>query len=532
MSTFIIRNGSICIGDGSSCFNGDILVADGIIRSVRQGRIAAEDAEVIDASGLIVSPGFIDMHSHSDLTLLVNPQGESKLSQGVTTEVVGNCGLTAFPVADSERRKSLGYIDIPSMQWTWKTTDEYVSIQLANPSALNTVPFVGHGGIRAAVMGYENRLAGKKELSAMQDLLQAHFDKGFQGLSTGLGYAPDFYSNEDELCALAEVCAANSRCFSFHVRGERDTLFKAIAEVLSVGRRTGAEVEISHMKCAHVTNVGKMSLVLQMVEEARRAGVKVNFDHYPYTAGNSYLGLVFPPWAHEGGLDALLERLSNPATRERIKHDMVNGTDSWASMIAAQNGSNIVISNVPEQLSGYIGKSLADIAKAEGVSVPEISCRLMGEASGSVEVLLFQQTEEDLCLAMKNPLGMFGSDGYAMDCGKVIQKGRPHPRSFGTFPRILGHYVKEEGVIPLEEAIRKMTSLPASKVGLHDRGLLKEGMKADITIFDFDSVIDNATYADPFRYSSGIRYVFVNGDMAYHDGAFLETRSGKFLLRR
>ena len=269
-----------------------------------------------------------------------------------------------------------------------------------------------------------------------------------------------------------------------------------------------------------------------MVEEARRSGVKVNFYHNPYTSGNSYLGLVFPPWAHEGGLDALLERLSNPATRERIKHDMVNGTDSWASMIAAQNGSNIVISNVPEQLSGYIGKSLADIAEAEGVSVPEISCRLMGEASGSVEVLLFQQTEEDLCLAMKNPLGMFGSDGYAMDCGKVIQKGRPHPRSFGTFPRILGHYVKEEGVIPLEEAIRKMTSLPASKVGLHDRGLLKEGMKADITIFDFDSVIDNATYADPFRYSSGIRYVFVNGDMAYHDGAFLETRSGKFLLRR
>lgn len=533
MNKYILRNGLIFIGDGSEPFVGDILISEDEIEKISlNGKINDNSAHIIDIDGLAVSPGFIDMHSHSDLTLLVDPQGESKLSQGVTTEVVGNCGLTAFPACDDERRRSLGFIDVPGLEWSWHNSREYISVQMNNPSALNTVPFVGHGGIRASVIGYDDRQASPQELAAMKKLLQQLFDMGIPGLSTGLGYAPDFYSNEDELCALADICRINSKCFSFHVRGERDTLFKAITEVINVGKRTGADVEISHMKCAHVTNVGKMDTLLRMIDDAIAAGVHINFDHYPYIAGNSYLGLVFPPWAHEGGLDSLLARLETSSERERIKHDMVHGTDNWASMIAVQNGKNIVISNVPNNLECLIGLTLFEVAEKLCVSVVEAACNLMQDSRGSVEVLLFQQTEDDLCLAMKHPVGMFGSDGFAMDCGKLIHKGRPHPRSFGTFPRILGKYVREQEVICLSEAIRKMTSLPASKIGLKNRGLIKEKFKADITVFDPAKIIDNATYINPFEYSTGIRFVFVNGEMAFSNGSFTGSRSGRLLLWR
>lgn len=530
MHDLIIRNCFIVDGSGSPGFHGDIAIKDG--RIARIGDAAGLKAlDEIDAGGLCVSPGFIDIHSHSDLTLMRNPAGESKLYQGVTTEVVGNCGLTAFPVSDAHRRSSLGFIDVPGLDWTWTCSEEYVGLYSKLKPAVNVAQLMGHGGIRAAVLGYGNVKADKAGLRRMQDMVQRHFDIGMFGLSTGLGYAPDFYSDEDELCALAEVVASNDGCFSFHVRGERATLFKAVAEAIDVGRRTGAEIEISHLKCGHVSNIGRMHELLKMIEEARDEGVRVNFDQYPYTAGNAYLGLVFPPWTHEGGVDGLLKRLGDAGTRKLIKTQMLAGFEGWYSFLTGMEGK-LFISSAPDELKDFCGKSFEQVAEGMGTDIPEACCRLMEVSYGKVEMLMFQQLEEELELAMRSDFGIVGSDGFAMDKGKRINKGRPHPRSFGTFARILGLYVREKGILSLEKAIKKMTSMPAGKMRLRDRGLLKEGYVADIVIFDGQRIKDKATYDDPFEYAEGIKQVYLEGKPAFDwNGQGKIICNGSYLLK-
>ncbi len=526
----ILKNGTIVKGDGSEPFKGDVAIKDGKIAKV-SSHIDSQCQEVLDISGKYISPGFIDIHSHSDLTLIANSLGESKLYQGVTTEVVGNCGLTAFPLSDEQRRKSLAFIDVPNLEWEWKNTDEYLHVQSKYITAINRVPLVGYGSIRAKVMGYSESVANEEQIKAIAEELESCFKAGIWGLSIGLGYAPDFYSNEDELVEAAKVVKKYDRVFSFHVRGERDTLFKAIQEVINIARRSGANVEISHLKCAHISNIGRMNEILKMITDARQDGLNINFDQYPYTAGNSYLGLVFPPYAHRDGMDGLMDILGSKEQREILKHDMLHGINTWCSMLNLGQADNLIVSNIPEQFNQYLGKSISDIASSMGVDVAEAACCLMEKCNGKVEMLIHQQRESDLKLAMANPLGSFGSDGFAMDKGEIIQKGRPHPRSFGTFPRVIKKYVREEGVLTLENAISKMTWKNASKIRLFDRGLIEEGFVADLVVFDIDKIEDTATYDNPFSYAKGIEHVIVSGEFEIKDGQMTGLLQGKQLLR-
>lgn len=527
----ILRNGTIVSGDGSNSYIADIAIKNEEIVEIST-HISLDCREEIDVTGLVVSPGFIDAHGHSELTLLVDPDGKSKLSQGVTTEIVGNCGLTAFPVASEFRRKSLGFIDVPGLEWKWNDTVSYIDFIKSRPSDINTVPLVGHGSIRCAVMGYDSRTANDSEIADMKLMLREILGMGIMGLSTGLGYAPDVYSNEYELISLAEVIREKDSIFTFHPRGERETYFKAVSEIVDVARKSGAFCEISHLKCGHPSNRGRMQEILNILENANSEGVGIGFDHYPYTAGNSYLGLVFPPWVHSKGMDGLLKLLSDSMDRDKIKKEIIFGCDNWTSFIAHDMGKSIHISNVPLDMAEYCGRNLIEVADMMSVDVPEACCRLMEDANGKVEILMFQQQDSDLELAMRNKLGIFGSDGFAMDTGELIKKGTPHPRSFGTFPRILGHYVRDKGILSLEEAIRKMTSAVADRFGLSDRGRLYPGYKADIVVFDSTRIKDTSTYEHPFSYAYGIKYVFVNGECSYRDGAFLSKRNGKLILRK
>lgn len=527
----LIKDGLLYRGDGNTPILADVGIQGDTIVSIAPN-LNIHANRIINASGKCVCPGFIDIHSHSELTLMMNPQGQSKLLQGVTTEVVGNCGLTAFPLVPG-RRESLAFIDVPGLVWDWQDTDTYLErLRRVNP-ALNIAQLAGHGGIRAAVMGYDNRTATTMELAQMQYILADMFEKGIFGLSTGLGYAPDFYSNEDELCALAEVVKSFDRVFSIHVRGERKTLFKAVAEAINISRRTGANVEISHLKCSDAMNIGLMPELLKLFDQAAEEGLPVNFDHYPYTAGCAYLGLVFPPWAHEGGMASLLQRLADPPIRHRLEMDMMDGSGEWSSFLASFQGRNLLIAdaNCPDKAK-WIGKRLSEIAKEMSCSVACAACELMLEAEGKVDMVMFQQDETDLEAAMRHPMGMFASDGFAMDLGKKIRKGTPHPRSFGTFPRVISRYVRERNVLSLEEAIRRMTSAPASKMRLRDRGLLEYGYKADIVVFDYQKIKDNATYENPFQYPSGIDWVLVNGELAKSPQSITGNFGGKLLLRK
>ena len=530
MTDILIKNGTVIDGSGSKPVRKDVAVNEGVITEIADCIDAPAEC-VIDASGLIIAPGFIDIHTHSDLTLLAEPFGKSKLMQGVTTEVCGNCGLTAFPPADDERRSSLSFIDVPGLEWSWNGIESYIARQLETDTAINRIQLVGFGSLRAQVMGYENKLASSCETKRMQDLLQECFDRGLWGLSVGLGYAPDFYSDTAELKKMAETVKKNGGVFSFHVRGERDTLFKAVDEVIEIAE-TGVNAEISHLKCAHPSNNGRMSELIRKISCARERGLNVNFDQYPYTAGNSYLGLLFPPYVHENGIDGVIALLSDPASRNRIKREMMEGKDTWCSFLGCGEGRSSVISNAPDSCAHFLGKALSRVAEEFGTDVAEAACILFAKTEGKTEMLMFQQLDEDLENAMKQPFGLFGSDGFAMDDGEVIHKGRPHPRSFGTFPRILSHYVGEKKVLPIEEAIARMTGRTAIKIGLKDRGFIGRGYKADITVFDPVSIKDNATYDEPMKYASGLVYVIVNGVIAVDKGNITGNLPGRFLLRK
>lgn len=531
MLDILITNARILRGDGSASFIGNVGIQGDRISFI--GSDAPQSAQIINAIGLCLAPGFVDIHTHSELTLMANPWGQSKLMQGVTTEVTGNCGLTAFPLASPDRRQSLSFIDVPALSWDWNDLPGYLDRLQASQPAMNIVQLAGHGGIRDAVMGYENRPATRDELSQMQTLLAEMFDLGLFGLSTGLGYAPDFYSNENELCALAEVVKAYDRVFTFHVRGERKTLFKAVNEAINVSRRTGANVQVSHLKCPDAINMGRMPEMLAMFDQAAQEGLPVNFDQYPYTAGSAYMGLLFPPWAHEGGMDRFLERLSDKTLRMRIQSDMMTGVGEWSSFLQPFLGKNILVagSAAPEG-AFWEGKRLSDIAADMGCSVAEAACRMMLASHGRTDMVMFQQDEEDLVCAMRHPMGMFGSDGFAMDQGEIIRKGTPHPRSFGTFPRVLAEYVRKRHVISLEEAIRRMTGAPAQKLRLQDRGFIQEGYFADIVLFDEHHIQDMATYDQPCQYAKGIEWVFVNGQVAKTPFGILHERHGRVLLRK
>lgn len=484
----VIRHGVVVDGTGAPAFRADVAVAGD--RIVAVGEVHQEAARTIDASGLVVAPGFIDVHTHDDLAVLRTPTVDFKVRQGVTTDIVGNCGIGAAPCSEAYLdfyRTVLGDILGPMDAAPWRTTEEfYRAVEEAGPS-LNVASFVPHSTIRFLAMGVERRPPARAEMAAMKGLLAQGMEAGALGLSTGLIYPPGLFAATEELIELGRVAGGHGGIYASHIRDEGDGMLDAVAEALRIGEEGGVPVQISHHKAMLERNWGKVEQSIGLIEEARARGLDVTVDVYPYTAGSTGLGML-----------------------------LLAGRDEDMA------GEQLLVVSVKHQHE-YEGMTLAEIARRMALPLREAALRLLEEEENAVVVVAFAMSEEDVQRVMRYEQAMFGSDGIPSPTGK------PHPRLYGTFPRVLGRYVREQRLLPLEEAVRKMTSLPARKHWLWERGEVRPGFFADLCIFDPETVTDRATYEEPRQYPEGIPYVIVNGALVVDGSVHTGARPGRVL---
>jgi N-acyl-D-aspartate/D-glutamate deacylase len=521
MFDLILRGGSVLDGAGNSAFQADVAVQDGRIAAV--GRLqAAEARETVEVGGKTVAPGFIDVHSHSDALPFADEPLPAKLLQGVTTEVTGNCGQSPFPLTETadQLRRTLGPY-FGGMPYDWTGLSGYAErLQAAGPLS-NHAPLVGHNAIRVAAMGYDNRPPSVEELKTMQQLLDKALEDGAFGLSTGLIYTPGLFSRTDELIALAEVMRAAGRPYTSHPRGETHNLFNALDEAIRIGEEARVPVQISHLKAAGRANFGRASEILATIERGRERGVDVTGDIYPYDIAGGRLIALLPPWCLEGGASAALERLNDSSVRARVARDIATGLPGWVNNIEAATWEGVIVSSFVEN-QAYRGRSIQAIADDRAIEPGEAYCRVLLEEEGRPTTVLKMMSEPDVRCLIAHPLVMIGSDAG-------ITRGRPHPRVWGSYPRVLGLYARDVGLFSVPEAVRKMTSYPAQKFGLFDRGLVRPGMWADLVVFDPATVRDTATIDDPERAPIGMPHVLVNGMFAVRDGTYTNARAGRVL---
>lgn len=523
----LIRGARIVDGTGSPWFFGDVEVAGDRIARVGRRLDATPGARVVDAEGRVLAPGFIDIHSHSDDTILLNPRAESKVRQGVTSEVIGNCGYSLAPLeggalADVRRDLEDSGIDV-----RWRSFDEYLTHVERSGTAVNIASLVGHGTVRRAVMGCVERGPSREELDRMKALVARALNEGAWGISSGLIYPPSCYASTDELVELARVAREAGGIYASHIRNEDDRLVQAVEEAIAIGERARVPVEISHHKASGVQNWGTVRTTIALMDEARARGVNVACDVYPYTASSTSLSVILPQWIFDGGLDAALQRLKDPAVRERIR-PIVEEEEG-----RKRGWDKTVISSVTRERNRvFEGMSLLQVAELTGKDPFTAALDLLVDECAAVQTVRFGMCEEDVAYVLAWPESCVGSDASARAPYGPLGKGKPHPRSYGTFPRVLARYVRERGALRLEEAVRKMTSLPASRIGLPDRGIIRPGMIADLVLFDPDKVADMATYADPHRYPMGIDWVFVAGTPVVAHGEHTGATPGRVLRRR
>lgn len=524
----LIRGGRIVDGSGNPWFHGDIAVRGGKIVAV--GRVPAGKAtKEIDANGLVVAPGFIDMHSHSDTVLLEDGLAQSKIRQGVTTEVLGE-GSSAGPRVGKLSPQS---VSANGQAVTWQTLGEYFQAIEKAGISVNIVSYVGLDNVWQSVMGTSYERPTREQFAEMQKLVEQAMTEGAIGLSSMLAMPPGSLATTDDIVLLCEPVAKHGGLFSTHNRNEGTGVFDAIREAIAIGERAGIPVDIIHVKIADQQYWGRMNEIIELVEAARTRGVDVQTNVYPYTRGNNNLSSIIPPWAHEGGRGQMLARLKEPADRERMKRDIRQGIAGWYNHFTAVGGdwSRMLISG----RSQYEGQTMDRVIalRTRGQNPPPDSLNvlfdLLIEEGGSIPTVYAHHTEEDMNLALAQPWCSIGSDGSALSIDGTLRRGNPHPRNFGTFPRLLGVYVRERKVVSLEQAVRKMTSLNAAKIGLRDRGLVREGLAADLCLFDPAKVIDRATYTEPFQYNDGIEYVFVNGQLVLDRGTHTGAKPGRAL---
>jgi N-acyl-D-amino-acid deacylase len=530
MWDLLIQRARVIDGSGAPSFVADVAIRGDTIAAI-EPVISPQARVIIDGAGLTVGPGFIDLHTHSDYTLLVNPLAESKVHQGVTTEVIGNCGTSpaplgdeAYPIIRARMQQQYG------LEVSWRTLAGYLERLAESGSAVNVVPIVGHGTVRSAVMGYAQRAPTASELACMKTLIADAMAAGAFGLSTGLVYAPGCYADTDEIVELAKVVGQAGGMYFSHIRGESDTVLEAAQEAITVGERAGVAVQISHLKTAGRENWEKTPALLDLLDRANAHGLDVTGDMYPYTAGATSLGALLPPWVHEGGLAKLLPRLRDQHVRARIRHDIEQGLDGWWNPARAAGWSGVQISRAPQHRA-YQGMRFSDVAAHRQQHPLEAALDLLLVEEGNASVVLFMMGDAQVEAILRHSRVMIGSDAGATAPYGALGEGHPHPRAYGTFPRILGPYVRERGVISLEEAISRMTGLTARRLGLSDRGLVRPGYKADLVVFDAQSIADRATYDDPHAYPTGIRWVLVNGQVLLRDGERLPVLPGRVLLR-
>jgi len=534
----LITGGLLYDGSGCNPVRADIAIRRDKIAAI--GKLSNVDARrVIDASGLAVCPGFIDIHSHSDLTLLANPRAESKIRQGITTEIVGQCGFSPHPVRAEEREaldKLCPFISA-EVQWTWQTTGEFLDTLQQSRPTVNVGTMVGHSALRALVLGFTDEPASGDEIIAMEDILKLSFSQGAMGLSLGLWYPLGAFAERAELNALATVVAESGRYVSVHMRSEAAQVLESLQEMVEIARYASDKagralrLQIDHLKASGRPAWGLMPRLLEAIEAARDEGIDIAFDVYPYTAGSRHLGGSFPAWIHGGGQDRFLRWLQQEEARQRLRAEQAAYEQGEApdGPLGGYPDEIMIVAVDSEDNQWAVGKMLPEIADRMDTEPMDAACDLLVAEQGRVTVVTFTVCEDDLRLALTHPLGCFCTDGMAFAPYGSLSRGKPHPRCYGTYPRILGRYVRELGLLTLPEAVRKATSLPASRANLPDRGLLKEGYKADITIFDPDTIQDNATYEAPHQYPEGIAYVIVNGRVSIEAGAHTGVQAGEVL---
>lgn len=529
MLDIVITGGMILDGSGQPAYRGDLGIQGDRIVAIGQLH-AAEAARTLDASGRYVTPGFMDIHTHSDESVVLNRRMESKVHQGVTLEVGGNCGGSAAPLhgdAIAVEEKELGRY---GYSLDWRRMDEYLARVESDGISNNFATLVGHGTLRTCAMGAAMRAPTRPEMDAMKALLAEAMKAGAWGLSTGLIYPPSSYAETSELVELATVSARLGGIYASHIRNEGPRLLEAVQEAISIGEQADLPVEIAHHKASGKQNWGRVKQSLPLIEAARARGVQVTCDQYPYVASSTGLSVIIPDWAHEGGTEQLVGRLKDPATRERIRQEVRAARPGWDDPATESPWHGIVIASAIQHPE-LEGKTTWQIAQLWGTDPIEASLDLLIAEDGNVATVMFTMCEEDVQTVMRASFVMVGSDASAKAPYGPLSEGKPHPRAYGTFPRVLGRYVRELGVLTWEDAIRKMTSLPASKLGIPRRGLLAEGYFADVVVFDPTTIADTATFTQPHQFPVGIDYVIVNGAITVDHGQHTGALAGRVLRR-
>jgi N-acyl-D-amino-acid deacylase len=532
-SDLVFVGATVVDGTGAAGFRADVSVVDGHIDKV--GEVSSTSATtVIDARDLVLSPGFIDLHTHSDFTLARFPRAVSMTAQGVTTQLTGNCGFSPFPVLPERMellREYAGFLDAGLPWGSWNTAADFFALLDKLPLSGNVACQVGHGSVRMAVMGFSTAEPAPEQLSEMAGHVSDAMAAGAFGISSGLTYAPASAAATTELIAVAAAAAEAGGFYSTHIRSEATTLVEAVAEALEVGRQAGLPVQLSHHKVMGRANWPKVGDTLAMVDAASAEGMDVLLDQYPYTAGSTGLAVVLPRWALVGGVAKMQERLADPVQREKIREQIAaQRPEELKAGLRVFEPDTVVIAEAPEgPLTQYIGRTLTEVAEARGQNPVDAALDLLAEAGGEILTIVHGQSEDNLRRIMSHPLTAIASDGWTLS---PEAGGRPHPRSYGTYARVLGRYVREEKVLGLEEAVRKMTSLPAKRLGLTDRGVIAPGAVADLVLFDPKSIADNATFENPHQFCGGVRMVVVNGMVVVDGGKDTGAVAGRVLRRQ
>lgn len=525
MKKILIKNGTLIDGSREKRYDADLLIEGDKI--VKIGEINEEADRVIDATGKIVAPGFIDTHSHSDLKVLVEPFIEPKLRQGITTEVLGQDGISMAPLPKeyvSSWRKNLAGLDGDSdeLSWDWENTDNYLNLIAKTGTGPNQLYLVPHGNIRMEAMGLEARPATKEELAKMRDITRREMEAGAAGLSTGLIYIPCAYSLTEELIEICKVAAEFDRPLVIHQRSEADTMIESMEEVITIAKESGVKIHFSHFKICGKNNWHLIKDIIALLDRCKAEGIEISYDQYPYVAGSTMLGVIIPPWAHAGGTDKLVERLGNPADRERMKHDIINGIPGWDNFIDFAGFEGIYVTSVKTKANeDCIGKNLLEIAELRGKDKFDAVFDLLREEENAVGMYDYYGKDEHVVTFMTREESNICTDG--------LLAGKPHPRVYGSFPRVIGKFVREMKAMPLEEAIYKMTHKPAKTFKIDNRGLLKEGYFADVVIFDENTTIDKGTFIDPIQDPEGISHVIVNGEILIDNYEKKEILAGKVI---
>ena len=524
----LITNGRVVDGTGAPWYRADVGIIGDRIAAI--GQLAGRDARTrVDASNLVVSPGFIDMLGQSEFNVLVDPRAASKITQGITTEITGE-GSSIAPLNDALVKSAQPQYDRFKVTLDFRTLDEYFARLERNRPSLNVGTFVGAGGLRAYVVGQTQRAATAEEIEQMKKLVAQAMEHGALGVSTSLQYVPGRFASTDEIVELAKVAKRYGGIYISHQRSESSQIMTSLDEVFTVAERANIPAEVWHLKTAYKANWGRMPEVLKRFDAARARGLDVTANMYPYDRASNGLDACLPLWVREGGLEQMLQRLKDPSLRDRIKRDMddANAKDWENQWYGSGGGAGVMVSTVLDpSLRKWEGTNLVQIGKEMGKDPRDAAMDLVIADRGETSVIISIMREDDVKAALAHPMVAIGTDSGARAEDGPFSESKSHPRAWGSFPRILGKYVREDKLITLEEAIRRFTSRPAARVGIADRGLLKPGFKADITIFNPDTIIDRSTFEDPTHYSQGVEHVYVNGIAVVSGGKITDARPGE-----